>query len=418
MRRMGWLDNRASRISASILLAFFLLYRAAGFYLAAFNGFAWDFSINWTAAAGWSAGLSVYDRSALQQLAITRIDSGMSALFGGRFNSFIGLPTTALAHWPLVYLPFDRAVLCFRVLSLLAMLAAIALTGLALPPRQRWPAWITGVICLLTWHAFAFSLQLGQLDAWVMLALAGAVYATAHGRAGTAGVALALAALLKISPAWLLFYCLLQRRWRVLASAAATLAAGLLLSLWPQHGHDLLHFFTVVLPSLGDSPLHVQNQALGAFLARLATDDLQLLSFASGTGYWKLAGVLVALLLLVRLCYRRPPQAMDLAAVILLALLAGPLTWDHYLAWAVIPVMWLAGSLRWPGWLLLAMLCLPLVFPVPYLRADSLAEHGSWRWLTGLQSLAILLLAVWMSGLRNPAPVRAEPRVPRQVVTG
>jgi hypothetical protein len=210
--------------------------------------------------------------------------------------------------------------------------------------------------------------------------------------------------LLKISPGWLLLYCLLQRRWRVLWAGVACVAGGLLLSLYPQHGRDLLAFFTVILPSLGDSPLHIQNQSLGAFLARLATDDVQLLSFTAGTGYWKLVALLVAGLLLVRLHSRSthaPQAASDLATVILLALLAGPLTWDHYLSWAVIPVMLLAASLRGPGLLLLAGLCLPLVFRVPYLQADLLVEHGSWRWLTGLQVLAMLGLAIWMTGRRS-----------------
>lgn len=404
MEQTGWLDNRILRTGASVLLAFFLLYRLAGFYIIAFQGFAWDFSINWTAALGLREGLSVYDRSALQQLAIQQIDGGMQALFSGRFTSFIGLPTTALAHLPFTWLRFDDSVQCYRVLSLLGMLAAIALTGLSLPVPQQRRAWLAGLLCLLTWHAFPLSLQLGQVDAWVMLALATGVYATARQRPVLAGFAMGMAVLLKISPGWLLLYCLLQRRWRVLWAGVACVAGGLLLSLYPQHGRDLLAFFTVILPSLGDSPLHIQNQSLGAFLARLATDDVQLLSFTAGTGYWKLVALLVAGLLLVRLHSRSthaPQAASDLATVILLALLAGPLTWDHYLSWAVIPVMLLAASLRGPGLLLLAGLCLPLVFRVPYLQADLLVEHGSWRWLTGLQVLAMLGLAIWMTGRRS-----------------
>ena len=401
----GWLDKPAVKISASLLLAFFLLYRAGLFYLQAFHGFAWDYSINWTAALALREGLSLYDRPALQQLAIAHIDSGMSGLFGGRFTSFIGLPTTAIAHLPFTALAFDTSVWCYRVLSLLAMLAAVVITGLAVPPAHRRRTWLVGVLCLLTWHAVPFSLQLGQVDAWVLLSLATAVFSASRQRWLGCGMAIGLAVLLKISPAWLLFYCLLQQRWRVLAGAALAIGAGLLLALLSQHGRDLLQFFTVILPSLGDSPLHVQNQSLGAWLARLATADVQLLSFAAGVGGWKLVGAAVAGLLLL-LLHRRAGKAVSadgLAIAILLALLAGPLTWDHYLLWAIVPVMLCSVQLSGRGLWLLLVLLLPLAWPVPYPPADAVAAHAVWRLATGLQVLSVLLLACWLVWQRRPA---------------
>lgn len=397
MIRTGWLDNRSTRISASILLAFFLLYRAVIFYLKAFNGFAWDYSINWTAALALREGLPLYDHAALQQLAIAQAGDGMKALFNARFTSFIGLPTTAMLHLPFSWLPFADSVQLYRALALAAMLAAIALAGLAVPAPQRWRAWLAGLFCLLTWQASHFSLQLGQVDAWVMLALAATLFAASRQRWGSAGAAAGIAVLLKVSPAWLLLYCLLQRRWRAVAGAAGVIAAGLLLSLVPQQGRDLLQFFTVVLPALGDSPLHVQNQALGAFFARLATDDVQLLSFAAGIGHWKLAGIAVAALLLFAL-HRRDgttAPAESLATAILLALLAGPLTWDHYLVWAIIPVMLLAARLPALPLLGLVLLLLPLALPVPYVRPEQVAAGWWWRLATGLQVTALLLVALW-----------------------
>lgn len=404
MTSPGWLDKPAVKISASLLLAFFLLYRAALFYVQAFHGFAWDYSINWTAALALREGLSLYDRPALQQLAITHIDSGMRGLFGGRFTSFIGLPTTAIAHLPFTWLTFDVSVQCYRVLSLLAMLLAIGIAGLLVPVARRWRAWLVGLLCLLTWHAFTFSLQLGQVDGWVLLSLATALLAVSRQRWVLAGAAIGIAALLKISPLWLLAYCLLQRRWRVLAGAALAIGAGLLLSLCSQHGEDLWQFFTTVLPSLGDSPLHVQNQSLGAWLARLATDDVQLRSFAAGVGGWKLVGAAVAGALLLLLHQRggNSEPAAGLAAVILLALLAGPLTWDHYLLWAIVPVMLCSAQLSWRGLCLLLLLLLPLAWPVPYPTADVVVTQPAWRLATGLQVASILLLACWMVWQQRP----------------
>jgi hypothetical protein len=251
----------------------------------------------------------------------------------------------------------------------------------------------------LLWHAFSFSLQLGQVDAWVMLSLATAVFATSRSQWALAGAAIAVAVLLKVSPVWLLLFCLLKRQWSMVFVAGVCIGAGLCVSCWPQHGQDIQQFFTTVLPSLGDSPLHAQNQSLGAFLARLATPDTQLLSFAAGIGTWKTvgAGIAAALLLVLHRAARGSVlEAEDLAAVILLALLAGPLTWDHYLSWAVIPVMLLAARLSPGGIALLILLLLPLVFPVQYLKSDIIATNGWWRVLTGVQISALLLITVWI----------------------
>lgn len=391
--------KKTVKIIAGILLAFFLLYRAALFYFQAFHGFAWDYSVNWTAALALREGVSLYDRSALHQLALSHIGNGAQALFNGRFTSFVGLPTTAIAHLPFSYIPYETSALCYRLSALCAMLATIVLTGLALPAALRTRAWLVGVLCLLSWNAFPFSLQLGQVDAWVMLALATAVYAVSRMRWTLAGAAMAVAVLLKISPVWLLLFCLLKRQWSVVFAASACLAAGAALSCLPQQGTDMQQFISVVLPSLGDSPLHVQNQALGAFLARLATPDSQLLSFAVGIGWWKTVGAGIAALLLVMLYHttrRTALQAEELASVILLALLAGPLTWDHYLSWAIIPVMFLSARLSVGGLAFLLFILLPLVFPVPYIKEEIIAANGWWRVLTGSQISAVLLLAAWV----------------------
>lgn len=394
-----WLQKKSVKVCASILLAFFYLYGAVDFYIKAFHGFAWDYSINWTAALGLLDGLSVYDRQALQQLAVLHIDHGMQTLFTGRFTSFIGLPTTAMLHTPFTALSFEISVQVYRALSLAAMCLSIILTGFAVPQPMRWRAWLVGLACLVGWNAFSFSLRLGQVDAWVLLCLAVSVLAVSRQWRIAAGVAVGVATLLKISPGWLLLYGLMKRQWLVVAGAAGSLLLGLLLSALPRHGAELVEFFTAVLPALGDSPLHVQNQSLGAFLARLTTDDVQLTTFVAGTGRWKLIGVLTSALLLVML-YRQTDKkalnACELATMIPIALLAGPLTWDHYLCWAVIPVMLLAARVSIRGLCCLAVLLLPLVFPVVYPGAGAIAEHAWYRALTGLQSVSMIFLSLWL----------------------
>ena len=75
--------------------------------------------------ARWQAGVSLYDRAVLHQLAVEQIaDNNSFSLFNGRFTSFVGLPTTAMLHLPFVPRLF-KTVLWYRVSTLPAMLLSV-----------------------------------------------------------------------------------------------------------------------------------------------------------------------------------------------------------------------------------------------------------------------------------------------------
>ena len=401
MKPSVWDRRRTFTVVFFTLLFLFALTRLDHFYNQSFSGFAWDFAINRTAAQGLLEGISPYDRAALHQLAVEQItDNNSAKLFNGRFTSFVGLPSTAFFHIPFAALSFENSVLWYRGSALLAMLLSVFLVGCAVPQAQRVVAWLTGVSCLLWWHAVSFSLRLGQVDAWVMLSLAATVFALSREKWAWAGLALSFAVLLKISPAWLLVYFACKKQWRLLFGTA-WVVVGLGLSELPSHGRDLYQFFTVVLPSLGDSPIHPQNQALGAALARLFSADNMPWSFALGIGAWKWAGVaLAASLLLLRCVRERAEPRVSLEGVgvaILCALIAGPLSWDDYLEWGIIPVMLLVARLHgWQYLLLLAVLS-PMYFAVPYPNADTVAAHAEWRVLVMVQVAAMVVVAAWLA---------------------
>ncbi|MCC7516733.1 MAG: DUF2029 domain-containing protein [Pseudomonadales bacterium] len=393
------------KASGCCALFLFLLYRTYLFGQQAFTGFAWDFAVNVTAAQALLDGLPLYDKAVLYTLAQNTISHpNAGALFRGAFTSYVGLPTTALLHLPFAWLAFDNSVQCYRVLALLGMLLAIFVTGAALPKSQQRAAWCAGVCGLLLWNAFPFSLRLGQVDAWVMLSCALTVLALQRGRWYWAGAALSVAILLKVSPLWLLLYCLLKRQWQVVATTGVGVGMGIVISALPLQGDNLQQFFTAVLPTLGDSPIHVQNQSLGAGVARWFAEPAALLSFAQGIGAWKWLAVAVAasVLCCMHRCERSAkPTVQGAAVAVACALLAGPLTWDHYLSWAVIPVMVLAAPLAWPGRVALLVVLLPLVFAVPYPNAAAVAAHGVWRLLTMTQTLAVLTVALGLVQIAN-----------------
>jgi hypothetical protein len=244
-----------SAATLGLVLAAFILVRGS-------QGFAWDYSINWTAALGSRLGFSLYDRDALRLVGEAEVGPIMGDLFTHQFTSYIGLPTTALALVPFTALDFTGSLLIYRTLAALAFVGGVAIAGFAAPPGARTVAWAAGGLGLLCWHSVVFSLELGQVDAWIVLCLAISVYAASRKRWALCGVGIGIATLLKVSPGLILLYGLLKRQWSLVWSAALTMLGGLLLALVPQRGGDLVRFLVEIAPSVGDGSIHVQNRPL------------------------------------------------------------------------------------------------------------------------------------------------------------
>lgn len=104
------------------------------------------------------------------------------------------------------------------------------LTGPRGPPRfSRW-WWGARVIpilfCLI---AAGSTLSRGQVNILLLLSISGAALAFVRGQSARAGLWLALAAVLKVFPAFLLLYPLVRRDWRCLAGFAIGSAVGMLI---------------------------------------------------------------------------------------------------------------------------------------------------------------------------------------------
>lgn len=367
-----------------------------------------DYAINWTASLGLRQGISIYDGSALNVLGVQAVGPAMAQLFGQSFTSYIGLPITAIFLLPLTFLPFSQSLMLYRLGSLLAYIAGAVIVARTLSGRASSIALLTGAVCLGLWQAVVISLQLGQLDGWIVLLLAIAVYAVHTRHFYLTGACIGIAALLKISPGLLLVYCLLKRQWSLLWSAACTMAVGLTLSWLPQQGAELNTFLFEIAPRLSGGSIHVQNQALGAWLARLTAANPQFLVFGIEIGPWRYVGLLVALCLLLLFWWlqrRQALSALEISSVILIALLAGPITWDHYTSWAIIPCILLMAQLQKRGQLTLAILLVLLALPIPSLHPDVLIIQPWLRVCTGTQTLALLgMLAVYAVNILIPDP--------------
>jgi hypothetical protein len=120
----------------------------------------------------------------------------------------------------------------------------------------------------------------------------------------------------------------------------------------------------------------------------------------------------IAALGVAGLAWRRrgqPMTALECGAVTIVALLAGPITWDHYASWAILVLVPLAGIRPGPlavGLVLTGMAL--LILPIPEEPA------GTIEWLrtsTTTVGMAALLAGVWLELERRAEAGGAVQRV-------
>ena len=364
-----------------------------------------DFAINRAAAQQMLDGQPLYDRAAAR--ARVRAEAGDAAkeAFLGTYSSFIGPPSTALVYTPFARVSYGTARTAFRVIELLCMLAAILIVGLAVDRRNRLLAWLVGLAALTIFFPVMSSLALGQVDGIVLLALAIAVWASVRGRWYVVGAAIGVAVVLKISPWIVLTFIVLRagRHWKrvVVGAVGALLVLVVASAIVGGRPHDLVTWLNDVAPTLAGGNRSVENQSVPALLARLFTGDHDLVETSTSLGALRSLGYAIGVLGAVGLWWwrrNRPYAALELGVVILLALLSGPISWAHYLSWAIIPLMLIADPERLAGrgrrvvavLVVLggatALVALPVKYPTP----EQVAAHWYTRPYSAAGTVALL----------------------------
>ena len=393
------------------LLVFAVIYCVVITVVRSSYEFASDYAINSTAAVAGARGVSLYDRETLRHLAVERIGAEKTrGLFSGTYSSFIGLPSTAWVYLPFTAFHFEVGLWMYRVVAWIAMVGSIIIASRALPQEDRADAILRAGLVLLTSYATHSSLQLGQVDAWIMIGIALAVWGVSKQRWGLAGIGIALAALLKVSPIVIAIYLLMRGKWQTAVATAVSILAILFAMVIMGSGNDTIIFITAIAPVVGQGTLLNQNQSAVAWIGRMASPQTDFVFSSPPIDLaFLIAGMIVLATIMIGLWAMRWKADVDpseISVVLIASLLTAPITWDHYMTWAVLGLIPLMRRRAWRILdkrsataiaALIALGAILIIMPPVAFLPDTLWQQGWMRFATGSMTIGLIawLAAGW-----------------------
>ena len=345
-----------------------------------------------------------------------------------RPTGYIYPPLFALAFLPLTALPFPWVRgLWFFLMGLLAVRSVLVGLGLA-SARGLGRGWVEraglalGLACALrfVWSDLGHG-QVNVLVAW--LAIEGIAQAE-RGRDRRAGALLALATLVKLTPALLIAGYLVAGRWRLAAWAGAVGMAGLAapaLVFGPALTLDqLLRFGLEVTPWNAQAHAYVgNNAALTSLVQRLlvgVADPGQtprpLLASLDPAAVRRACTALSGAVLLATLVASTRLRGVRRPALLLAAVpLISPVAWKPHLAGLLLPLLVAGRALSVPGpgrWLAGAGAALLLVSGRGFVGRWAADQASVW----GITTLGLVLLAAGLARRPSAEGPAAEGALP------
>jgi Glycosyltransferase family 87 len=302
---------------------------------------------------------------------------------------------------PLSALPFWAAGLVYTLLSAAAMVSGIWLLGVR--------DWRCLALTVVSWP-FMFGALLGAIGPFLVLG-AGVAWRWRE-RIWPPAIALATIIAVKIFPWTLAVWLLLTRRYKALA---VCVAAGIVLTLgaWAVIGFEGLRQYPQMLSDMSFIQEDRAVSIVGVLVvAGVSSGVATVVAIALGAGI---------LILAWRLSSGPDGDRRAFALVILAALTATPIVWEHYMVLLFVPIALVSPRLS-KAWLI--PVCVPLIevtsFLIPPGRADApfspdmLRSAGPWLFLELLTGIVVCTTPeqrhiAWgrLRHLRTPA-VRAE----------
>lgn len=246
-------------------------------------------------------------------------------------------PFAAILFIPLALVPFEVAYVLLTAFSV----ALTHLVGVRVMEQVqgagylvRWPSWVLSPVLLVS-APYLDTLTYGQVNV-ILMGVCVLALSSRRGM-GAFGVAVGLAAGVKLTPLALLLLPLMLWKWRTILVAAATFAATQLVGLLVLPRQSLDYWGGVIWdPARVGAVGYIDNLSVRGILVRAGLGSL----------WWVLAVVVVILLsaAAIRAASGRAPADRLLGYAAGCMLLISPVGWlHHFVWWPVVMVSWAAA---------------------------------------------------------------------------
>ena len=310
-----------------------------------------DFAHNYVAGYLLRVGGNPYDQS---QLMSTAASLGIE-----RLNPYVYPLFVAELFIPLTWFSYPTAKFIWFVFNHLFLLATICIYISTLPKVLRRMAGILFFGLSVSFFPLVRTLTAGQLNLLVLLLIVLIWKYAVLKKPSLAGCFIGLATMVKVFPAYFIFYYLVKKEYRIVVSALVTMGVLSLFTIL-CFGMGLFFDYISILKSMmyGQSvwsdvsqTFHVDpfNQSIHALIAHVLTNNPITQAWWIAPGIAKLLSVIVSLILvslgfltirkLDKRSFDQTQEGLVFNFCFLCALLIPSLFWDHYLVYALFPLM-------------------------------------------------------------------------------
>lgn len=193
------------------------------------------------------------------------------------------MPFVVILLSPFALLPMSVGGLLFTIFKVIAILLGVLATAAVVSDtNKKVPDWVLGVAAAFSVLFLIGDIQHANTNGFVFAFIAAHLWFYRRGRDYTAGVMLAMAICIKMTPALFVLYWLYQRNWKLLGGCAAAgiIFVALIPSIFvgPAHNYELTRTWldNLIFKGVGGAwyPVHI-NQSLPAVLGRYLLGDQQ-----------------------------------------------------------------------------------------------------------------------------------------------
>ncbi|WP_254879010.1 glycosyltransferase 87 family protein [Streptomyces sp. NA04227] len=256
-------------------------------------------------------------------------------LVPGTHYGFTYPPFAAVCMLPMALLDWPSAVVLCLLMNLAASCAILAWSLGGTVRRQGWSRWFAFAVALCLFallEPVRDTVSFGQVNLLLLALVLGDAWLLSTGRGKWAGIAIGLAAAVKLTPAIFIGYLLITGRRRAAAVATSVAVAATGLAAWITPSASKTYWTEAMwntdrVGSLG----YVSNQSWQGVLARVCEPA------EPSRALWAFGVVLILAVWAHRV--RRAAAVGDVRAGFALtglaACLVSPVTWVHHLVWLI-----------------------------------------------------------------------------------